>query len=523
MKEWNMLIRLIKVQFPAVFDLPFLKKGKKKLLSNSISKVLLSAFTVFLLAVSFVYSYGIGKGLESIGRADMLIELAAGVASVAIFFTTVYKIRGIIFDFKDFDFLLSLPLKFTTVVTGRLLLLYLINLPAAVIIMIPAGISYSLITGWDIAALLINLAGMLLLPLFPVTLAAMAGVLIAFIASRFRSSKLINIIFIFTVLLIFMAVPYFGGMGTFESVSRIYPIAALYKRAVWGKKILSIVIYILISLGSFGIFAGVTGKRFIALNTALSKKTGSRKKKALKAQAGSPFLALYTKEVKRYFSSVNYVVNTGFGMVLLTVFSVASLFLPPDFLTKLLKVPNAAEVIKQFLPEFVAFSVAMTCISASSISLEGKNLWLMKSLPLSAGMIFRSKIAVNLVMTVPLVLIDSLLLDVGFGLDFMEFISIVAFGVSISFYTSISGLLFNLLLPKFDWSSEITVIKQSMAVLASIFTGFVAAMLRVAVKSILPAVTGFAALLIGTVLLAAITAILYLFLRKTGEKRFGAF
>lgn len=523
MREWKILVRLVKTQLPGIFDLPFLKKSKKNQLGKSISIILLVAFALFLSLLSFVYSYGIGRGLKSIGMADMLPELSAAVASVAIFLTTVYKIRGIVFDFKDFDFLLSLPVRLTTVVIDRLLLLYLINLPAAIIIMIPAGVSYCMLTGWDVAAFLLNITGALLLPLLPVTLAAVIGALAAFIASRFRKSRIINIILIFTAIFGIMAAPYFAGVGTLNSISKVYPPAILYREAVWEKQGAAMILFLLLSFGSFGLFAFITGKKFIALNTALVKKTGTRRYKGLKEDTGTPFYALYKKEVKRYFASVNYVINTGFGMVLLTVLGIAALFMPPDTLNRLLKVPDALEQVKRFLPEVMAFSAAMTCISASSISLEGKNLWLLKSLPLSAGTIFRSKMAVNLVMTVPLVIIDTLLIGIGFKLNLAEVISIMIFVISISCYTSVSGLFFNLLMPKFDWSSEITVIKQSLAVLASLFSGIAMSMLPVAVRAALPGITDFAGLLVAAVILSVISLGLYLSIMKTGEKRFRAF
>ena len=39
-------------------------------------------------------------------------------------------------------------------------------------------------------------------------------------------------------------------------------------------------------------------------------------------EISSPFMALYRKELKRYFSSTIYVMNTGFGVVLLLIATV---------------------------------------------------------------------------------------------------------------------------------------------------------------------------------------------------------
>lgn len=527
MKEYKLLLQLIKLQFPGVFDLNILNGGKKKKGGLLLVRILVPVFVLFLLVISFSYSYGIGMVLKQADRLDMLTELAAVIAATVVFLTTVYKIRGILFDFKDFDFLMSLPLKFTTAVLSRLALLYLINLPATLIIMIPSGIVYSLFTNWDTGAVLLQIAGALLLPMLPITAAAVAGILVAFISSRFRHSKTVNIILIFGAVLCFMAVSTFGGgkenstaFGhALDSLVKVYPPAVLYKQAAWDKNIISALLYLLLSLGGFGALALLVGRKFIYLNTALLRKSAGRAYKAGKIKGGTPFLALYEKEMKRYFSSVNYVVNTGFGMVILTVLSVVQLFLPSAKIDTLLGGSGTLELLKGYLPEIVSFCVAMTYISASSISLEGKNLWLLKSLPLSAKKIFQSKMAVNLTMTVPFVLIDGILLSIGMGLNYKESAILLIFPICVSLFTSVSGVYFNLLLPKLDWNTEIAVIKQGMAALVALFTGMAVAMLPVAVSYVLPATAGPVGHFVAAVLVVLISGILYGLLMKSGEQK----
>ena len=49
--------------------------------------------------------------------------------------------------------------------------------------------------------------------------------------------------------------------------------------------------------------------------------------KLQKSFSKSPLVALYKKELKRYFSSYNYVLKTGFGAIMLTIGIVSLLFL----------------------------------------------------------------------------------------------------------------------------------------------------------------------------------------------------
>jgi ABC-2 type transport system permease protein len=275
-----------------------------------------------------------------------------------------------------------------------------------------------------------------------------------------------------------------------------------------------------LSLGSFGVLSLAAGIKFKYLNTFLLKKASSKAYRAGKERRGTPFLALYEKELRRYFSSVIYVVNTGFGMVLLTVFSFAVLFVSQDKIDALLGMEGSVNLLKDYLPEIVSFCVSMTCISASSISLEGKNIWLLKSLPLPAKKIFHSKIAVNLTMTVPFAVADGILLSLGFKLSYGEIASILLFPVSVSLYISIAGIYFNLLFPKLDWTTEVAVIKQSMAVVVTMFSGMAVSFLPAAVSLLLSAASGGIIYLVSAALVLTVSGLFYGLLMKTGEKKY---
>lgn len=526
MKEIKILIRLALTQFPSVFDLSFAKIGKNKKNHNNVFKFIIPIAFLFFCMVSFLYSYGIGLGLQMAGRVDVLMEVAAVTTSTIIFLTSIYKVRGVLFDFKDFDFVMSLPLKFWVVIISRLLLLYFINLPVAFIIMVPTGVAYCILTGWDVIAFIMNLAGTLFIPLFPITCAAAVGTIVAFIAQGFRKSKVVNTVLMFTALIGFMAASFSltleGNRSAFadslDHISRMYPPAAFYANGIWGQDLVNLLLFIIVSIGSVILFLIVFERNFLRLNTLLMKKAPSRGYTG-KVRGMTPYQALFTKERKRYFSSVNYVLNTGFGLVLITILCIVQLFIRPEQLDGLLGMKGSVELFKQFLPQVIAFSIAMTSISASSISLEGKNLWLLKSLPVTAKTIFLSKIAFNLVLTIPFCIIDGIMLIIGFKLGLSEILSLLILPIVLSLYISVSGLYFNLLFPKFDWSTEITVIKQSIAVLATIITGGVLVMLPAFIAFFLPEISNFSTIGIAGLLILGITGILYHSLLKNGQKK----
>ena len=57
--------------------------------------------------------------------------------------TTVYKAPGLLFAFKDYDLLMSLPVRTGSLVASRLLMLYGVNLAFTLLTMVPAWVVYA--------------------------------------------------------------------------------------------------------------------------------------------------------------------------------------------------------------------------------------------------------------------------------------------------------------------------------------------------------------------------------------------
>ncbi|MBW4081450.1 hypothetical protein [Paenibacillus sp. S150] len=91
-------------------------------------------------------------------------------------------------------------------------------------------------------------------------------------------------------------------------------------------------------------------------------------------EASSPFHALYKKELRRYFSSSVYVLNTGIGMILLLVMSISLLFVSPGKLGELAAIPQLSHGLGTLAPFLVSLFVTLSCTAPSSISLEGNHL-----------------------------------------------------------------------------------------------------------------------------------------------------
>jgi len=128
--------------------------------------------------------------------------------------------------------------------------------------------------------------------------------------------------------------------------------------------------------------------------------------------------------------------------------------------------------VMQFAPLIIlSFGVGMTCTTGSAISIEGKNLWILKSSPLEVKDIFISKIAVNIILLVPAIIVDTIMLAIAFDLTLINFMWTILIPTLLAILVSVGGLLINLYFPKLDWTSQVQVVKQSLSSMISILMG----------------------------------------------------
>ena len=113
----------------------------------------------------------------------------------------------------------------------------------------------------------------------------------------------------------------------------------------------------------------------------------------------------------------------------------------------------------------------MICTTAPSISLEGNRLWILRSSPLRPQDVFLGKLALDLALLVPSVLISVALLAVSVPLSPWDLLALLALPLALGTLVALVGLYANLKLPRFDYTSDTAVIKQSASVMVASLGG----------------------------------------------------
>lgn len=134
---WLLLrVRFISQQRLNIFKVAGHKKEKSKRL------IYLICLAIIALMASF-YSGAIAYGLGYLNMTQLIPLYAFLIASLLSFFFTIFKANGELFGFFDYDTLMSLPIKTTTIIASRFMYLYIWNTLLSLLIMLPAGVIYA--------------------------------------------------------------------------------------------------------------------------------------------------------------------------------------------------------------------------------------------------------------------------------------------------------------------------------------------------------------------------------------------
>jgi len=517
-------VLLLKIQLLSLFGFNEIrysndKKQKRTLLLNAIGLFIVGNFLAgycFLSAIS----------LQNGGMVDIIPAYAFTTASIIIIVLTVFKTNGILFGFKDYDMLMSLPVKVSSIIISRFLMVYILNLFVTLVLTLPMGIIYGLATANGHISVLMMIISFLAIPLIPMTLAFAIGTLIIFISSKFKHKNVAVTILSFALVL---GVFYLNltnldnvrmedlaniSASLVKQMYTIYPIAELYANAILNHNIFYLALFILISITLFSAFVKLVSLMFCKINTDMITNSTKSTYQLSELQTSSPFFALYKKELKRYLMSSIYVLNTSIGVLLLFILTVMIGVFGIDMLETFMKVPGLEKILSAGGPLIISSMLVMSCTTSSAISLEGKNLWILKSLPINMRQIANSKIAVNLTILLPTTIISAVVLSLKTDQSYLGLLLLFITPISYAFFIAVLGLTINLKHPNFTWHTEAVVVKQSISAMSTVMIGFMSILLPViAAFFIWPAYSEYI-ILGSTIVIAIITQLLYLFMNR---------
>lgn len=475
---------LLKKQLSEIFKAYFfdIKKNKARSKASTVLFILLFAFLMIVVmggmfgALSFSLSPIVFLGYGWLYFAIMsLISILFGV------FGSVFSTYSGLYLSKDNDLLLSLPIPVRAIMVSRLLGVYLMGLMYSAVAIIPAVVVYFIIAPVNTAGIIGGLAAPITISLFVLALSCIFGYFVAKISLKLKNKSFVTVI----ISLMFFAVYYFvyfkasSFIGEFvknvmvygENIKNKAYVVYIIGRAFEGDLISALIVNAAVLILLF-LTLYIISKSFIKIATSTAAIT-KVKYKAKREKSHSVLGAVTLKEFKRFTSSANYMLNCGLGVIFMIAAGIFAVIKGESIRNALsAQFKGYEDLIYVAAAALICMLISMNDTAAPSVSLEGKMLWQIRSLPVDTKTVLKSKYLLQMYINIlPAVFTaDCVIIALRPGIltGVLTVILCAAYVVFHSLYSLFCGLhKVNL-----NWTNEVVPIKQGMNVVFAIFGGW---------------------------------------------------
>ncbi|MBN2505031.1 MAG: hypothetical protein JXB20_06800 [Bacilli bacterium] len=456
-----------------------LKKSKGKAILLVV--VLLYSLGAFLFTFGYMF-FDLGKVLAQANLVEMLLMyLFMYVFSISIMMV-LFRANGYLFRYKDYEILEPLPIPHRTVLFAKATVMLIMIYVGIIVFVLPIGFAYFYHSGFSFVGLLFFLIAFPFLPLLTTIVFSLVSMLIARLTSRFRKSNILNIILMLAVFIgvsaFFMSMnfsedqnPLLNQQGFIKGLGEIYIPMMWFVEAVHNHDVISLIMLIAVSAIPFYLFLILIQPLSLTTNQKGVTIVTRKNSKPAKSQARPLFETLVIKEVRKFFSIPIYAVNAGLGPLLLLILGILSLVYKNkimSFMSETVGLPVSIEIVVAIV---VLFCLATVYTSAISLSLEGKNLWIIKSLPIKPQQIMNAKLTFNVLLGLPFAYFALVLISISFQFSLVDFLVLMLLATTFSLMISAIDSFVNLQFPKFEFMSDTEVVKQSVGAMVGILGG----------------------------------------------------
>lgn len=480
-----MLKVLLKKQFAEVFRSFFYDQRKNRMRSKG-SIALTIGLIVFLVfgvcGGAFVFmSIGICGGLCAAGAGWLYFVIMSGIAILAGTVGSVFNTFSGLYLPKDNDLLLSMPIPPRTIIISRLLNVYLLGTAFSSIALVPAQIVYWVTVGATWENVVSGVSLFVIVTLIVLMLSCLLGWLVARISLKLKNKSFVVVL----ISLAIMGIYYFGYYKAQVLIRELIANAAIYSANIkeaayplyyFGRIGEGDLIVTAIVIGIVAVLLTLT--LFLLSHSFLKTATASAGGKKIqyhekKAKQKSAFAALLRKEFSRFTSTPSYMLNCGMGVLLIPALGVFLLIKGADTLGAINMLftgrQGSAELI---VCTVLVMLVSMNDMAAPAVSLEGKSLWLLQSLPVKPRSVLAAKTCVQLILTEIPLLFTVICAAIVMHASAIDTVLICLLPLIYGLFAALFGTFVGVMRPVLQWTSEIVPIKQSGAVMISMFGGW---------------------------------------------------
>jgi len=391
----------------------------------------------------------------------------------------------VLFESADTEQLFAYPIPKTQVLLAKISGLVVENWIVSLIFALPFTGVYAWYVHPGVVFYLFAVLCVLIMPLIPLCVIALISYAVSALTSGSQLKSYLNILL--TIILVAgivvgvnVAARNLANVATPGSVAALtqsvmgslkhwYPPIGYAVSALYHGSIVDMLIALAWNILPFAVLCWVLSAFYVSLRSRVVavKKPAHGK---ITYGASSHLGALVKKEFARFFASPMYILNSCVGLILLTVFSIMLGHMGKNMTVLLDMMKSAGVGPVQIALILFLIILSITNTTAPSISLEGKNLWIVKSGPVSPRDVLMAKLLVHVCALAPLVIIDSVIAMFTLKLSAGDFVIVLLASLLFIVLSGLTGLVYNLHFHRFDFTNDMQVVKNSASVLLTMLT-----------------------------------------------------
>ena len=529
MKIFSVLMKKQLTEYAAALTVNM--RGGKTAKSASLSGALLVIVLIFIGAGCSLFAMML-KLCEPLCTAgyERLYFIFGGILAFSFgVFGSVFAAKAQLYDARDNELLLSLPIKPWLLILTRMSGLYLMQLLFCLVVLLPNALAYIIFIGAT-PAFLVNLILMLIFfPALTLSFVCLLARMAALIPARGANKSLLAAagatIFIILYLYVYLQLPallqsFVDNAESLFSAGRLLFVFDWFAGALTGNYI-DALLFILLSVLLLAVVTRLLAAGF--LRTALKCNDTARTAKPTRGSYSRRRLgsALFMRELTHLINCAPYMINCALGSVMLLAASVFALIKLDDARAILEPLETLGISPLLITAGIIMFILSMNILTAPSISLEGKGIGQLKALPLRAFDIVAAKLKLHYVITLPPLVIGLAAATAVLRPNIAEASVMIFAMLSYAVLCGLFGMILSLKLPNFNWVNETVAVKQGLSTMLAIFGQWGLILLSWLLYSLLYNIAGDAVtILILALIYSSASAILIYYMYKKSETIF---
>ena len=495
MKAFMALLRLqLLSRFADLKPANLLAKWKEKKIKGIGILLAFVVLIAYLAVILYIVETKMLDVLMKMGMPDMLISMATMLATAGTLIMSFFFTLSTLYLGRDAVHLAALPLKSRTIMSAKLVQVWISETLIDAILLLPACILFGTRTGADAGFYLRMVVVWLLIAILPICIISFFSSLLIRLSGLWKHRELVVTVagLVLMVAYIFLMMNLGGITGdsaeggelmqkfVTDNTTRIRSMAGLFPPAAWaaegmlGQNYGKFILWIAISLAAPVITVWLLGYSYRKLSLLQAETPNTAKKRTGKESfaTGSAFKACVLREIRTILRVPSYATNilpiAFMPLLMIIMFFVMGNRMSDSgqSLQVLFDTLNPA-LVMVIMAAAMAYMAGLNPCLATAVSREGKGHDMMISLPIPTRTIIGAKFAVGFGLGIIGVVAASVALMVIFPKMILQTVLALTLCILYTFISSTIALCRDIRKPKLVWVTEQEAVKQNYGQLFS--------------------------------------------------------